>query len=264
MLISERIRVCELEEMHVPDWTWHEGESRELHSSKERNSRLAGNHFDCDDTWSRPRADASASREATSPSSTIAHVGSGETRSDIDRPAVGSRGDQSVSHPSARHVCPTSGEPHRIQDDDRNHGLHALVHTLQVQPVSEANPFALHIRVGGFSGDFGPSPGSVARVWGRSARLGEAILGRLWRTQNRGGSSRQLLCRTILHQDPRYFPSRKRNLISRSWYAATRVVITRNDRGDNTFNTSEFLGTLFTSSLQNSYYPRRERNFGEP
>jgi len=68
---------------------------------------------------------------------------------------------------------------------------------------------------------------------------------------------------TILHQDPRYFPSRKRSLISRSWYAVTRVVITRNDRGHNTFNTSEFLGTLFTSSLQNSYYPSRERNFGE-
>jgi|CZKK01.1.fsa_nt_gi hypothetical protein len=68
---------------------------------------------------------------------------------------------------------------------------------------------------------------------------------------------------TILHQDPRYFPSRKRSLISRSWYAATRVVITRNDSGDNTFNTSEFLGTLFTSSLQNSYYPRHDRNVGE-
>jgi hypothetical protein len=68
---------------------------------------------------------------------------------------------------------------------------------------------------------------------------------------------------TILHQDPRYFPSRKRSLISRSWYAVTRVVITRNDSGDNTFNTSEFLGTLFASSLQNSYYPRQDRNFGE-
>jgi hypothetical protein len=68
---------------------------------------------------------------------------------------------------------------------------------------------------------------------------------------------------TILHQDPRYFPSHKRNLISRSWYAATRVVIIRKDSGDNTFNTSEFLGTLFTSSLQNSYYPRHDRNFGE-
>jgi hypothetical protein len=68
---------------------------------------------------------------------------------------------------------------------------------------------------------------------------------------------------TILHQDPRYFPSHKRTLISRSWYAATRVVITRNDSGDNTFNTSEFLGALFTSSLQNSYYPRHDRNLGE-
>jgi hypothetical protein len=68
---------------------------------------------------------------------------------------------------------------------------------------------------------------------------------------------------TILHQDPRYFPSHKRSLVSRSWYAVTRVVITRNDSGNNTFNTSELLGTLFTSSLQNSYYPRRDRGFGE-
>jgi hypothetical protein len=37
----------------------------------------------------------------------------------------------------------------------------------------------------------------------------------------------------------------------------------RMTRGDNTFNTSEFLGTLFTSSLQNSYYPKQDRNFGE-
>jgi hypothetical protein len=68
---------------------------------------------------------------------------------------------------------------------------------------------------------------------------------------------------TILHQDPRYFPSRKRTLISRVWYATTRVVVTKNDNGDSAFNTSEFLGALFTSSLQNSYYPRDDRSFGE-
>jgi hypothetical protein len=68
---------------------------------------------------------------------------------------------------------------------------------------------------------------------------------------------------TILHQDPRYFPSHKRSLVSRSWYAATRVVITRKDSGGDTFNMSEFLGALFTSSLQNCYYPRHDRNFGE-
>jgi hypothetical protein len=68
---------------------------------------------------------------------------------------------------------------------------------------------------------------------------------------------------SVLHQDPRYFPSHNRRFIARSWYAATRVVITRNDSGFNTFNTSEFLGALLTSSLQNSYYPRHDRTFGD-
>jgi hypothetical protein len=68
---------------------------------------------------------------------------------------------------------------------------------------------------------------------------------------------------TILHQDPRYFPSPKRRLFSRAWYSASRVVITKNDNGDSTFNTAEFLGTLLTSALQNSYYPRHDRTFGD-
>jgi len=41
------------------------------------------------------------------------------------------------------------------------------------------------------------------------------------------------------------------------------VAITRNDNGEGAFNKSEFLGALFTSSLQNAYYPRHDRNFGE-
>jgi hypothetical protein len=41
------------------------------------------------------------------------------------------------------------------------------------------------------------------------------------------------------------------------------VVITRKDSGDNTFNTSEFLGALFASALQNSYYPRHDRSLAE-
>jgi hypothetical protein len=68
---------------------------------------------------------------------------------------------------------------------------------------------------------------------------------------------------TILHQDPRYFPSRKRALIARVWYSTTRVVVTKNDNGDNTFNTSEFLGALFTSAIQNACYPRHDRTFGD-
>src|SRR5246500_2774654 len=68
---------------------------------------------------------------------------------------------------------------------------------------------------------------------------------------------------TLLHQDPRYFPSHKRRLISRAWYAITRVGVTRNDKGDEAFNTSEFLGALFTSALQNAYYPTDNRGLGD-
>ena len=68
---------------------------------------------------------------------------------------------------------------------------------------------------------------------------------------------------TILHQDPRYFPSNRRAFISRGWYAVTRVVVTRNDNGDGTFNSSEFLGALCTSSLQNAYYPRHDRTLSD-
>jgi hypothetical protein len=71
------------------------------------------------------------------------------------------------------------------------------------------------------------------------------------------------LLSTLLHQDPRYFPSRKKGLMPRAWYAGTRVLVTKRDEGDKTFNSSELLGALFTSSLQNAYYPRHDRSLGD-
>jgi hypothetical protein len=71
------------------------------------------------------------------------------------------------------------------------------------------------------------------------------------------------LLSTMLHQDPRYFHSQKKGFLPRSWYAATRVLVTRDDDGYDAFNTSEFLGALFTSSLQNAYYPQHERSLGD-
>ena len=101
-----------------------------------------------------------------------------------------------------------------------------------------------------------PHYGGGVQGWGK--RLGATLA---------NTESRRLIqgfaLSTILRQDPRYFPSRKRRLISRIWYSATRVVVTKNDSGRSTFNTSEFLGALFASSLENAYYPRHDRNFGD-
>lgn len=69
------------------------------------------------------------------------------------------------------------------------------------------------------------------------------------------------LLSSLLRQDPRYFPSHKEGIIPRGWYAATRVLVTKNDNGSTGFNASEILGALSMSSLQNAYYPRRDRGF---
>jgi hypothetical protein len=67
----------------------------------------------------------------------------------------------------------------------------------------------------------------------------------------------------VFHQDPRFFRSRKRGVIPRVWYAGTRVLIARSDSGKSMFNYSEVLGALATSSMQNAYYPDRDRGFSD-
>src|ERR1700688_209932 len=68
---------------------------------------------------------------------------------------------------------------------------------------------------------------------------------------------------TLLHQDPRYFPSTKTSIIGRAWYAATRGLVTRGDNGQSQFNLSEILGAFSTSALQNTYYPQHYRTLDD-
>jgi hypothetical protein len=100
-----------------------------------------------------------------------------------------------------------------------------------------------------------PHYGGGAQGWGK--RLGATLAD----TESRRFIQTFALS-AVLHQDPRYFTSRKRTLIARAWYSTTRVMVTKNDKGGNTFNTSEFLGALLTSALQNAYYPRHDRTLG--
>jgi hypothetical protein len=67
----------------------------------------------------------------------------------------------------------------------------------------------------------------------------------------------------VFHQDPRYHPSRKHGFFPRVWYAGTRTIVTRSDAETPMFNYSEVFGVLFTSSIQNAYYPSRDRGLNE-
>lgn len=60
---------------------------------------------------------------------------------------------------------------------------------------------------------------------------------------------------TLLHEDPRYFRMGQGSFWKRTGYAASRVFVTRTDRGTWRFNTSEVLGNAIAVGISNSYYP---------
>jgi hypothetical protein len=65
----------------------------------------------------------------------------------------------------------------------------------------------------------------------------------------------------ITHQDNRYYTLGRGGFLKRTKYALTRAVITRNDAGNETFNTSEIIGAGAAAGISNLYYPSPERTF---
>jgi hypothetical protein len=68
----------------------------------------------------------------------------------------------------------------------------------------------------------------------------------------------------LFRQDPRYFRrgAGHGGVLSRTAYAASRIVITRNDSGRHAFNFSEVLGNGISAAVGNAYYPA-ERTAGD-
>ena len=66
----------------------------------------------------------------------------------------------------------------------------------------------------------------------------------------------------ITRQDTRYYTLGSGGFWKRTKYSLTRAVITRNDAGQETFNTSEIVGAAAAAGISNLYYPSRERTFG--
>jgi hypothetical protein len=67
----------------------------------------------------------------------------------------------------------------------------------------------------------------------------------------------------ITRQDNRYYTLGKGGFFKRTGYALSRVVITRNDAGNNTFNSSEVIGAGAAAGISNFYYPSAERTFSK-
>ncbi|HZY74007.1 MAG TPA: hypothetical protein VFE22_12960 [Edaphobacter sp.] len=66
---------------------------------------------------------------------------------------------------------------------------------------------------------------------------------------------------TLLHQDSRYYTLGHGGLFKRTGYSFSRVLITRTDGGNQTFNASEIVGAGAASGLSSLYYPSSERTW---
>lgn len=67
---------------------------------------------------------------------------------------------------------------------------------------------------------------------------------------------------TVLHEDERYYAKGEGSIMGRGLYAASRVLITPNYHGHNTFNASEILGRGISEGISLSYYPSSDRTAG--
>ncbi len=67
----------------------------------------------------------------------------------------------------------------------------------------------------------------------------------------------------ITREDPRYYTLGKHGFVRRTGYAISRAVITRTDKGTESFNYSEVIGAGVAAGLSNLYYPARERTVGK-
>jgi len=65
---------------------------------------------------------------------------------------------------------------------------------------------------------------------------------------------------SLLKQDPRYYPSTSGSFLRRATYAASRILITRNDSGKRILNASYFLGVLTSVAIATAYRPYWRRS----
>ena len=67
---------------------------------------------------------------------------------------------------------------------------------------------------------------------------------------------------TFLHEDERYYALGKGSIWKRIEYSSTRVLITPNYNGNNTFNAAEIFGRGISQAISTAYYPSQTRTFG--
>jgi len=67
---------------------------------------------------------------------------------------------------------------------------------------------------------------------------------------------------SVFHEDERYYAKGEGNFFKRGIYASSRILITPDYHGHNTFNASEILGRAMAQGISTTYYPSHDRTLG--
>ena len=98
-------------------------------------------------------------------------------------------------------------------------------------------------------------------------RQGAAGYGRYYWHDFADQASQKLLVESFLpvvfHDDNRYYRLGRGSFVHRTGYSLSRLVVTRNDRGQSTINLPEILGTGTAAGISSAYYPQQYRNWTE-
>jgi hypothetical protein len=129
----------------------------------------------------------------------------------------------------------------------------------QLAVLNTVTPYQLVISAAqaGFSQAIDSNPGFGQGAEGFGKRFGAAYADK--------ASSEMFstfLFPSLLRQDPRYFRMGPGSGKSRAWYAISRILVTRNDSGNNAPNYSLWMGSLASGGLSNVYYADEDRGIG--
>lgn len=67
---------------------------------------------------------------------------------------------------------------------------------------------------------------------------------------------------TVVHEDERYYAKGEGTILGRGVYAASRILITPDYHGKNTFNAAEIFGRGISQAISLSYYPSSDKALG--
>lgn len=103
----------------------------------------------------------------------------------------------------------------------------------------------------------------IAQIANEHPRFGQGVAGFAHRyftayaDQAIGNYMTEGILPVLFHEDPRYFMkgAGRGSAGYRTWYAATRIFVTKTDTGRTTFNFSEVVGNSIAAGMGNAYYP---------